>query len=196
MRRPTDRKPDTGRVTRLLSGLRAGEVAARGELFEMVYAELKRIASLQLALQPKGATLQPTILVHEASIRLLGREAKARDRQQFLGLAACAMRDVVVEQMRARASLKRGGSFERCELDGDWAGPTDPGHDLMDIQESIDSLREIDLDAARVLELRVYGGLMVSEIADELQLSASTVDRRLAFGKAWLARRLALREDD
>ncbi len=191
MPRPTEQPGAFGEVTRLLAGLRAGNEADREQLFALVYAELKRIARRRMAHVAPGGTLQPTMLVHEASLRLLGREAEARDRGHFLALAARAMRDVVVEQARRRAAQKRGGALQRCTLDGDLVGRADQALDVLVIHDALEAFARVDAEGARVVELRAFGGLGIEEIALELGWSPSAVDRRLAFSRAWLARKLA-----
>ncbi len=186
----------SGRVTHLLERLRSGSEPERAELFEIVYADLRRMARARMARVPASDTLQPTALVHEAALRLLGREAEANDRNHFLALAARAMRDIIVEQARRHGAAKRGGDFQRLTLSGEWlAREGDEPLDALVVDEALTALAHVDSVAARLVELRVFAGLGVAEVAAELGLSLSGVDRRWAFARAWLARRLAAVED-
>lgn len=188
---PTEQPEGSGEVTRLLAGLRAGNQGDREELFALVYGELKRIARRRMARVSPGGTLQPTMLVHEATLRLLGREAEARDRGHFLALAARAMRDVVVEQARRHAALKRGGAHRRSTLSAELVGRADEVIDVLVVHDALEAFARVDPQGARVVELRAFGGLGIEEIALELGWSPSAVDRRLAYSRAWLARKLA-----
>jgi RNA polymerase sigma factor (TIGR02999 family) len=191
MLEPNDQPVSPGEVTRLLNGLRNGHSADRERLFAVLYGELRHMARKRMPRGGSGATLQPTMLVHEALLRLLGRESEAHDRGHFLALAARAMRDVIVDRARQQAALKRGGAYERCALESDFVGPEPQTLDVLAIHEALEALAEVDKEGARAVELRAFGGLSIGEIAQEMGWSPSSADRRLAFARAWLARRLA-----
>jgi RNA polymerase sigma factor (TIGR02999 family) len=181
-------------VTRLLlernaRGAGDGDVSRR--LFELVYEELRRLAGSLMRRERREHTLQPTALVHEAFLRLVGATDVAwQDRAHFMGIAARAMRQILVDHARRHGAVKRGGGMQRVTLTG--AEPVAP-HDAVEILELNDALERfaiLDPRAARVLELRVFGGLTVQETAHLLEVSPRTVDGDWAVARMWLTRKL------
>lgn len=176
-------------VTLLLAGLAAGDDAARQRLAAITYREVKAIAQRQLA--GKHCTLQPTVLTHEAYVRLFeGAAVRAADRRQFFGLVAKMIRDLVVDHVRARGAQKRGGNAARVTVDGLANQGQDTAVDALDLSEALDELRERDRNQYDIVEFRFYAGLPMQEIADLMQLSLSTVEREWRAARAWLAVRL------
>lgn len=178
-------------LTGLLQAWRAGDARARVALDAEVYATLKRMASGRLA--GRGpATLNPTALVHEAVARLLDSSMDASSRAHFYALAALQMRAVLVDHMRRRGAGKRGGNAVQVTLDEALA---DTGHAdadrFLDLHEALDELARADARCAHALELTYFGGMSASELAPVLEVSVATIERDLAFGRAWLGRRLA-----
>jgi RNA polymerase sigma factor (TIGR02999 family) len=158
------------------------------ELLPGLYAELRRLAAaLTTRLQP-GQTLQPTALVHEAYLRLVGlRDPGWEGRRHFFGAAARAMRQILIEQARRKGSRKRGGGARRVELSKGLALIEPPADDLLALDEAIGQLQAEDPHLAEVVLLRYYTGLSVEETAGIVGRSASTVTREWRLARAWLA---------
>jgi RNA polymerase sigma factor (TIGR02999 family) len=179
-------------VARLLAAIRAGDPTAPDALASMVYDELRRLARQQLRRERAGQTLQPTALANEAWMRLMRpRRLDAHDRAHFLGIAARAMRQILVERARARHAAKRGGAPERVTLDEGVLGQPPRSIDIEALDEVLDRLADAHPAHARLVELRFFAGLTVEEAADVLGSSPATVKRHWAFAKAWLFRELA-----
>jgi RNA polymerase sigma factor (TIGR02999 family) len=178
-------------ITRILSGVERGDPQAAEQLLPLVYDELRKLAAHRLAHQTPGQTLQPTALVHEAYLRLVG-DPKGGDwsgRGHFFAAAAEAMRRILVESARRKGRLKRGGGLARLDLDaaGQAAAP-EVREDLLALDEALTKLAAADPQAARLVELRYFGGLPVAEAARSLGVSPRTADRLWAFARAWLLR--------
>ena len=182
-------------VTKLLDEARSGRDGAAGDLLDLIYGELRRIAGAQMARVPPGATLQPTALVHEAYLRLFhDRDVKWQDRAHFYNAAARSMRNIVVEQARRHASLKRGGDRRRITLDEAALSPETHSEDLVALNDALARLEQTDKQSASVVMLRYFGGLTVPETARVLRISPATVDRYWRYARAWL--RLQIRGED
>lgn len=164
---------------------------AAAELLPHVYAELRRLAgALSGRLRP-GQTLQPTALVHEAYMRLVrGKDPGWEGRRHFFGAAAQAMREILIEQARRKASLKRGGSAARVELGEGLAVIEPPADDLLALDEAVQKLQISRPDLAEVVMLRYFTGLTFEETAEVIGGSLSTVKRQWRFARALLAREL------
>ncbi len=176
-----------GRVTDVLRELREGAPAAREQLFRLVYAELKRIASAHMRREPQGHTLQPTALVHEAYLKLLGEEGW-RDRSHFLVAASRAMREILVDHARGRAALRRGGGRGRVTLDEGIDAGRSPTEELLAVHEALARLEAIDAQWSRVVELRYFGGLTFEDTAQAMGVSLRTAKRLWERARAWLLR--------
>ncbi len=190
MERPLP-NPTPGAVTALLKNARGGNQAAFNDLFPLVYAELRRIAAREMRREKPGRTLQTTALVHEAYLRLLKDASHSfENRAHFLGIAAHAMREILIERARARVAQKRGGQAVRVTLE-DMLLPTQgPSVDVLALDEALQRLARLDERHARVVELRYFGGLSVEETAAALDLSPATVKRAWTLARAWLYREL------
>lgn len=177
-----------GRVTRLLRAAREGDRAALDRLLPVVYDELRGLAAYQLRRERSGHTLHATALVHEAYMKLAGGgSVPARDRAHFLSIAARAMRQVLVDYARRRQAEKRGGGWHRTTLgEGDQAVEFRPA-ELLALDRALETLEERQ---RRVVELRFFGGLEETEIAEALDVSARTVRRDWVKARAWLYREL------
>jgi len=179
-------------VTRLLAECREGKPGALDRLMPFVYDELRRLASHYMSGERRGHTLQPTALVHEAYARLVGLDITWRDRAQFFGAAAQAMRRILVDHARAQRSAKRGGGAPRQPLDYavEVAAVVDrgdlPAADLVDLDRALAALERQDARKARVVELHFFGGLSFDEIGKALDVSKATVDRDMRLARAWL----------
>ena len=177
-----------GAVTRLLTELNAGDRSALDRLFPLVYAELRMIADREMRGERPGHTLQPTALVHEAYLRLLGgnRSVPWNDRAHFLSSAARAMRNVLVDHARTRNARKRGSGL-RVTLDEGLQGSAQSVVDFVVLDDALTRLGAESDRAVKVVELRFFGGLELEEIAQVLGVSLITVNRDWRFAKAWLA---------
>jgi RNA polymerase sigma factor (TIGR02999 family) len=179
-----------GEVTRALQELNAGRADAREELFRLVYGELRRLAGAQMAGQPRDHTLQPTALVHEAYLKLLGGEAAFADRTHFLNAAARAMRSILVDHARTRGRQKRGGGTPQVPLRESIHGALDPHEEVLSVHEALAKLETIDPRRARVVELRYFGGLTFEETARLMEIPERSVYRLWDLARAWLYREI------
>ncbi len=180
-------------IESLLARLKGPErEAAAAELFDLAYRELRRIAGGMLRRERAGHTLQPTALVHEAFIRLIGQErAEFAGRTHFLAICADAMRRVLVDHARHRRRLKRGGQWHRVALqDADrQLGVEDL--DLVAFHDALERLRTLDERQARVVELRFFGGMSMHDVAEALGVSKRTAEGDWTHARAWLRQALA-----
>jgi len=185
-------EPSTpGNATRLLAQASCGDGAAAARLMPLVYQELRELAERYLSREPRGHTLQPTALVHEAFLRLMDATHLAPNGQtHFLAIAANVMRRVLVEHARARHAAKRGGGQMRVTLDSAMAVLPEPDLDLLALDEALEKLATLDARQARVVELRFFGGLTMDEVAEQLGMSKRTVEDDWALARAWLRREL------
>jgi len=178
-------------ITELLRAWRDGDDGAFEELVPLVYDELRRLARAQMRREPQDHTLQPTGLVHEAYVRLVGADLDWQDRNHFLSVAARAMRRVLIDHARRKRAERRGGDLLRVTLS---RGPTaDSGEtvDVMALHEALERLEAYDARQARTVELHFFGGLTQPEIAQVAGLSLATVERDLRHARAWLRRELS-----
>jgi RNA polymerase sigma-70 factor (ECF subfamily) len=184
--------PDrNGEVTDLLRRFQAGDAAAAARLVATVYAELRRVAARALRNERPGHTLQPTALVNEAFLRLVGLSGVDwQDRAHFFGIAAKLMRQVLVDYARKHDAVKRGGS--KVTLADEMLVSQDRLEDVITWDHLLHRLEQLDSRQSRVVELRFFGGLTVEEIAEAMGISAPTVKREWASAKAWLHRELSL----
>ena len=186
----------TGVVSGLLRAWGRGDVEARDKLMPLVYAELRRRAAAYLNRERKDHTLQPTALVHEAYLRLIGQDRVVwQNRAHFYGVAAQTMRRILVDHARGHRRDKRFGAVARVALD-DRIGVTQPRDcELLLLDRALDELAVLDRRQARIVELRYFGGLTEAEIASVLAVSRSTVTREWLIAKGWLFRRIAAEQD-
>lgn len=178
-------------VTQLLSDIEGGDPVAAEKLLPLVYDELRRLAAQRLAAEPSGQTLQPTALVHEAWLRLLGPDEPMEwdSRGHFFGAAAIAMRRILVENARRRKSLKRGGAT-RFDFNLDAIAEPSARDDLVELDEALERLSARDSRKARLVELRYFAGLTTDQAAAALGVSIATAERDWTFARAWLHREL------
>lgn len=180
--------PPHGEVTRLLQAIDAGDPKSPEELLPLVYEELRRLAAAQMIHERPGQTLQPTALVHEAYLRLVGgQNMNWNSRAHFFGAAAQAMRRLLVEQARRRGRVKRGGELKRVPLDDNLADfGSEENPDLVVLDEALRRMEKEDERMARVVMLRYFAGLSIEDTAKAMDLSPMTVKREWACAKAWL----------
>jgi RNA polymerase sigma factor (TIGR02999 family) len=178
-------------VTELLAEVSRGNAAAMDRLVPLVYAELRAIAARYLRREAHDHTLQPTALVNEAYIRLVGqREVAWQNRSHFFGVAASLMRRILVDHARARRAEKRAGGLSRVTLDDAHIPAAERDVDLVELDDALADLAVKDPKLARLVELRYFAGLTTKETAEVLGVSASTVEREWVAARAWLYRAL------
>ncbi len=187
--------PSQGDVTRLLMDWSRGNQAAVDELMPLVYDELHRLARSHMRRERGSHTLQPTALVHEAYFRLVDQEHVAwKNRAQFFGIAAQAMRRILVDHARGRRYAKRSGSEHQISLDDAILPTQEKTLDLVALDDALVDLARLDPRKGRIIELRVFGGLTIEETAAVLDVSGTTVINDFRSARAWLFRQL--RSDD
>ena len=176
-------------ITQHLRGWSEGDAESAGEVFARLYSELRRMAAQMLASERPGHTLQPTALIHELYLRLgAGESPDWRGRTHFFAVAAKPLRRIRIDHARARPAVRRGGHEPKVPVDlaGDIGAPCSYD-DLLIIDQALTKLGQTEERAARVTELRFFGGLDEREIAGELGVSEITVKRDWKFARAWLA---------
>ena len=178
-------------VTALLRAAQAGDGQAAARLLPLVYDELRKLAQARMARLPPGQTLQPTALVHEAYLRLLGKtDLQLESRRHFFFAAARAMRDILVEQARAKAGPRRGGGRRRVALQENVAAYEPPSADVLAVNEALSDLEREDPLKAQLVHLRYFAGMSMEDAAQVLGVSERTLHRHWRFIKAWLKSRL------
>jgi RNA polymerase sigma factor (TIGR02999 family) len=178
-------------VTTVLRAAQGGDREAAARLLPLVYDELRKLAQARMAHLPPGQTLQPTALVHETYLRLLGKQDLHLDsRRHFFFAAARAMRDILVEQARGKAGPKRGGGLKRVELDEAVADQGPPPEEILALHEALGELEKEDPMKGQIVNLRYFAGMSMAETAQVLGLSERTLHRHWRFIKAWLKSRL------
>ena len=184
--------PDPGTdATRLLHAIEGGDRAAAEQLLPLVYDELRKLAAHRLAGDPAGWTLQPTALVHEAWLRLVGdRQPTFEGRGHFFAAAAEAMRRILIDRALAKRALKRGGGLVRIDLDEVDVAIHVSDDALLAVNEALEKLAKEDAEAAELIKLRFFAGLTNAEAGRALGLSERTAKRYWTFARAWLYREL------
>jgi RNA polymerase sigma factor (TIGR02999 family) len=179
-------------VTRILSGIEAGDPHAAEQLLPLVYDELRKLAAQKLAQEKPGQTLQATALVHEAYLRLVDTEKAQHwnSRRHFFAAAAEAMRRVLVEHARARSSCKRGGGRQRLDLEELTVASPERPDELLALDEALTRLAAVEPQAAELVHLRYFAGQNMRVSADLLGLSLRSTHRLWAYAKAWLLQEL------
>ncbi len=179
-------------LTQTLRAVAKGDRQAAAELLPLVYSELRELARARMAKQPPGITLQPTALVHEAYMRLVGKEDPGWDsRGHFFGAAAEAMRQVLVDQARRRNRLKRGGGKKRIDVEDFDVPLVAPVEDILALDEALERLGAEDPRKVKIVTLRYFAGLNREETAAAMGLSVPTIDREWRFIVARLHKELS-----
>lgn len=183
-------------VSQILNQIESGDPDAGSQLLPLVYHELRRLASQKMSREKASHTLQPTALVHEAFLRLVGSDPGQHDtswdgRAHFFAAAAEAMRRILIESARRRNAEKRGGGRSPAELSPDDASvePLDL-ETLLSLDEALIKLERVDAELAKLVQLRYFTGLTVDQTAQMLQVSPRTVKRNWAYARAWLQREM------
>ena len=176
-------------LTVLLNRINCGDAAAESEAFEKVYNDLRKTAHRLMRTEGSAHTLQPTALVNEAYLRLVEQSGTDyQNRQHFFAIAARVMRRVLVDGARARLAEKRGGASRAIEWDDNMESPASHSNqEIVELDQALSQLAMADARAAQVIEMRVFGGYELQEVADTLKTSLATVKRDLVFAKAWLS---------
>jgi RNA polymerase sigma factor (TIGR02999 family) len=175
-------------ITQILLAIEQGDSDAAEQLWPLVYDELRKLAAQKLAHERPGQTLQPTALVHEAYIRLVGDAVNQHweGRRHFFAAAAEAMRRILVENARRKHAAKYGGRFRRRELDPDQVYGPAASEDLLALDEALDRLSAAEPKVAELVKLRYFAGLAIPQAAATLGISPRTADRWWAYARAWL----------
>ncbi len=184
-----DPRSTAGDVTRILAQATQGSAQAAEQLLPLVYDELRRLAIRKLAGEKPGQTLQATALVHEAYLRLVGNDDQAPQwdsRNHFFVAAAEAMRRILVENARRKASIRRGGEFRRQDLDLELLPLQEAAQEVLAINDGLQKLAGERPAVAKLVELRYFGGLTLDEAAALMEVSPRTAHRYWAYARAWL----------
>jgi RNA polymerase sigma factor (TIGR02999 family) len=177
-------------VTSILSAIERGDARAAERLLPLVYDELRRLAAQRLAHEKPGQTLQPTALVHEAYLRLVGSGTPARwdGCGHFFAAAAEAMRRILVDQARRKKAIRHGGGLIRQGLEPDLVAAQEPREDLIALDQALDQLAAVDPIKAELVKLRYFAGLTLADAAAVLGLTERTAGRHWTYARAWLRR--------
>ncbi len=179
-------------ITTTLIAAGKGDSAAAGHLLPLVYDHLRKVAQSMMAKEKPGHTLQPTALVHEAFLRVIGENEPAWEhRGHFFTAAARAMRRILVEEARRRATLKRGGDRARVDVDVVTIAAPRPSADVIALEEAVQRLEAKDPRKGKIVNLRYYAGLTVDETATVLEVSVGTVERDWRYIKSWISAELS-----
>jgi RNA polymerase sigma-70 factor, ECF subfamily len=184
-------RPSSQEITQLLLAWREGEQEALDKLVPLIYEELRRLAHSYMRGKRKGNTLQTTVLVNEAYLRLVDySKVNWQNRAHFLAVSAQLMRRILVDYVRSRRSLKGGGAAEKIPLEEIQVASAGRDPDLIELDDALKALAAVDVRKSKVVELRFFGGLTEEETAEVLGISPDTVLRDWKAAKTWLAREL------
>jgi len=179
-------------VTRILSAIEQGEPFAAEQLLPLVYDELRKLAAAKLAREKPGQTLQPTVLVHEAYLRLVDADQPQHwnSRGHFFAAAAEAMRRILIENARRKSSLKRACVMEGVDVNEIAATPVSRNPDLLALDEALNDFEQRWPEQAKLLKLRYFAGLTIPQASQAIGVSTATAERYWRFARAWLHSRL------
>src|SRR5215831_1051619 len=179
--------PKINDVTRILEGIHRGESHAAEQLLPLVYAELRRLAAHKMASENPGQTLQPTALVHEAWLKLVGQQNRQwQNRNHFFAAAAEAMRQILTDNARRKLRARHGGGQQRVDLDDCAEAVKSQDEQVLAVDEALEKLTRLDPQRAEVVKLRYFVGLTIAEVAEVMGISEPTAKRYWAFARAWL----------
>jgi len=183
---------ESQQITQLLVEWSEGNELAKEQLFPLVYEELRQMARRYLRRQPSGHTFQTTELIHEAYLKLANQGDRTwQNRAHFFGVAAHAMRHILVDYARSKQSQKRGGWPDRVTLSENAVVSSEHSDEIVALDDALKQLAALDERKSRVVELKFFGGLNIEEIAEVLKISDKTVKRDWRFARTWLLRQLA-----
>ena len=181
-------------ITKILEAVEAGDISAAERLLPLAYDELRRIAANKMKGERAGHTLQPTALVHEAYLRLLkpdGSQPKWNSKGHFFVAAAEAMRRILIESIRRKQALKRGGDLARTEWDEAQYEMEVAPENILVVHEALASLEKSHPELAKVVLMRYFAGMSIEETASSLELSTATIERQWRAARAWLQREIS-----
>ncbi|GJM26701.1 MAG: extracytoplasmic sigma factor ECF [Phycisphaerae bacterium] len=185
-------EPTQSEFTQMLARARGGDDSAVHALLPLIYGEMRALAGGFFRDQGPAHTLQPTALVHEAFLKLVGpSDVEWQSRAHFFAVAAKAMRQILTDHARRRRAQKRGGELDRITLSGLSTPVASDAFELVAFEEAINRLSKLDERQGQIVELRFLGGLTVEEVSEVLELSVSTVEREWRMARAWLRRELS-----
>jgi RNA polymerase sigma factor (TIGR02999 family) len=188
---PQSDHAETVNLTGLLQRMQAGDNVAREKAIGLIYGELHRIASRELRHEHANHLLQTTALIHEAYARLVGSApSEIQNRRHFFAIASQQMRRILVDRARARNAQRRGGGSPNLDIEELQIGVKPRGVDLLLLDESLEQLQQVDVRAAKVVEMRFFGGYTDKEVVEALGISLSMVRRDWEFARAWLFNRM------
>ena len=188
---PTAAKVHSDEITRLLLEMREGNPEAAPNLIPLVYEQLRRTARSLLRNERGDHTLQPTALVNDALMRLIGKEClEWQSRAQFFAVSSKIMRHILIDHARAHGADKRGGEFQKISLDHVFAYEWRQADSFLSLNEALDRLQEFDPRLCSVVEMRFFAGMTEEEISDVLKVSVRTVKRDWQFARDWLYREM------
>lgn len=174
-------------VTQILGAMQQGDPKAADELLPLVYQELRRLAAFKMANESPGQTLQPTALVHEAWLRLVGAEQSTwQNRAHFFGAAAEAMRRILIDNARRKKAIRHGGGQQRLDIQDVEIAANAKDDELLAVHEALDKFAAQDKQKAELVKLRYFAGLTIEEAAQVLGISEPTAKRWWAYARAWL----------
>ena len=174
-------------VTRILHSVESGDAKAADQLLPLVYDELRKLAAHKMVNESPGQTLQPTALVHEAWLRLVGSEQRTwQNRAHFFGAAAEAMRRILIDRARRKRAMRHGGGQKRVDVDDVEIASATPDDQLLSVNEALDKLAAQDKQKAELVKLRYFIGMTIEEAAQILGVSEPTAKRYWAYARAWL----------
>jgi RNA polymerase sigma factor (TIGR02999 family) len=182
-------------ITLLLEQIRLGNENATDELVRLIYPELRALAAAQMRHERSDHTLQPTALVNEAYLRIFGQDQEWENRAHFFAAASTAIRRILVEHARARRRLKRGGANQRETLTSVMFADTNKTVDLMVLDEALGKLAQLHERHAKVVEMKFFGGMTMSAIAEALDVSLRTIESDWRVARLWLVRELGAAEE-
>jgi RNA polymerase sigma factor (TIGR02999 family) len=177
-------------VTQLLSAVESGNPKAAEELLPLVYEELRSLANARMTQEPSGQTLQPTALVHEAWIRLVGENHDWQNRKHFFSAAAEAMRRILIERARQKRRVRHGGGLVRVDLNDIDVAAESQSETVLFVHEALERLAQKDPEIAELIKLRYFAGVPNQEAAEMLGMSERTARRNWAYARAWLTREI------
>jgi RNA polymerase sigma factor (TIGR02999 family) len=174
-------------VTQILQALDSGEAKNADELLPLLYEELRKLAASKMAREAPGQTLQPTALVHEAWLRLVGgAPPRFNDRAHFFGAAAEAMRRILIERARRKAAQRHGGGQQRVDIDEIEIAAPAQDEELLAVNAALEEFARLEARKAELVKLRFFAGLTLEQAADVLGVSEPTAKRWWAYARAWL----------